>query len=252
MPEEDRPISMTDETVDCFNCGRANPEWAQVCRSCGVALRHGEARVVPAGRFPTDRNSLISLAAVIGTIVAALLLGLFVSGLNPTDPPVAAEPSASASATPVSTATPTEEPSVAATESAAASVSVAPSASEAPALPGTIVFGNELDGDRQIVEPVDTFTPGMAFAHSVTSTEPFGAETLGEQIVRLNEDGSEGDQLVAADGNQLTVNPEATSAGFVAGDSADFVRDWGPGAYEMRVYVGETLIARGSFRLAEG
>lgn len=259
MPEEDRPISMTDETVDCFNCGRANPEWAQVCRSCGVALRHGEARVVPAGRFPTDRNSLISLAAVIGTIVAALLLGLFVSGLNPTNPPVATEPSASASAsasagaTPVATATPTEEPSVAATESATASVSVAPSASEPPAaLPGTIVFGSELDGDRQIVEPVDTFTPGVAFAHSITSTEPFGAATLGEQIVRLNEDGSEGDQLVAADGNQLTVNPEATSAGFVAGDSANFVRDWGPGAYEMRVYVGETLIARGSFRLAEG
>jgi hypothetical protein len=24
---------MTEETVDCFNCGRANPEWAQVCRS---------------------------------------------------------------------------------------------------------------------------------------------------------------------------------------------------------------------------
>ncbi|MDQ3690578.1 MAG: zinc ribbon domain-containing protein [Chloroflexota bacterium] len=241
---------MTDETVDCFNCGRANPEWAQVCRSCGVALRHGEARVVPAGRFPTDRNSLISLAAVLGTIVAAMLFGLFVAGLNPTDPPVAAEPSATATAT--ATATPTEEPSVAPTESVAASVSVAPSASEAPALPATIVFGSELDGDRQIVEPVDTFTPGMAFAHSVTSTEPFGVETIGEQIVRLNEDGSEGDQLVAADGNQLPVNPEATSAGFVAGDSANFVRDWGPGAYEMRVYAGETLIARGSFRLAEG
>ncbi len=181
MPEEDRLISMTDETVDCFNCGRANPEWAQACRSCGVALRHGEARVVPAGRFPTDRDSLISLAAVIGTIVAALLLGLFVSGLNPTDPPVAAEPSPTA----VSPATPTEEPSAAQTESpdasasvaasasAATSASVAPSASEAPDLPGTIVFGSELDGDRQIIEPVDTFTPGMTFAHSITSTEPF-------------------------------------------------------------------------------
>ncbi len=227
MREEDRPISMTDETVDCFNCGRANPEWAQVCRSCGVALRHGEARVVPAGRFPTDRDSLISLAAVIGTIVAALLLGLFVSGLNPTDPPVAAEPSPTA----VSPATPTEEPSATQTESpaasasAATSVSVAPSASEAPDLPGTIVFGSELDGDRQIIEPVDTFTPGMTFAHSITSTEPFGAATIGEQIVRLNDDGTEGDQLVAADGNQLTVNPEATSAGFVAGDSGNFVRD---------------------------
>ena len=42
---------MTDETVDCFNCGRANPAWAQVCRSCGVPLRHGEARVAPTGRI---------------------------------------------------------------------------------------------------------------------------------------------------------------------------------------------------------
>jgi len=81
---------MTEETVDCFNCGRANPEWAQVCRSCGVALRHGEARVVPTGRFPGDRDSLISIAAVIGTIIGALLLGLFVSGLNPIDPSVGA------------------------------------------------------------------------------------------------------------------------------------------------------------------
>ena len=44
-----------DETVDCFNCGRANPEWAQVCRSCGVALRHGEERVVPTGIPRMDR-----------------------------------------------------------------------------------------------------------------------------------------------------------------------------------------------------
>src|SRR5919107_1690515 len=70
---------MTDETVDCFNCGRANPEWAQVCRSCGVVLRHGEEPVVPTGPFPTDPTSLISIGAVVGTILAALLIGLFVS-----------------------------------------------------------------------------------------------------------------------------------------------------------------------------
>ena len=174
MPEEDRPISMTDETVDCFNCGRANPEWAQVCRSCGVALRHGEARVVPAGRFPTDRDSLISLGAVIGTIVAALLLGLFVSGLNPTGPLVAVE----TSPTPVATATPTEKPSIA--PSASASASVAPTAAPTPALPGAVVFGTELNGDRQVVDPVETFTPGMLFAHSITITAPFDAATIGE------------------------------------------------------------------------
>ena len=56
---------MTDETVDCFNCGSSNPAWAQVCRSCGVVLRHGETRIGPAERIPTDRDSLVSIAAVI-------------------------------------------------------------------------------------------------------------------------------------------------------------------------------------------
>ena len=48
------------------------------------------------------------------------------------------------------------------------------------------------------------------------------------------------------------MDPAGTVAGFVAGDAANFVRDWGPGVYEMRIYVGETLIAKGQFRLAEG
>ena len=245
MPQEDPPDPMTEETVDCFNCGRANPEWAQVCRSCGVALRHGETRVVPTGRFPADRDSLISIAAVVGTIIGALLLGLFVSGLNPIDPSVGAtEPTPTATAT----ATPTVAPSVA----ASASESVEPTPAPTPPLPGTVVFGSELNAERQIVEPVETFTPGTVFAHSITTTEPFGAANIGEQIVRLNEDGTEGDELVAAAGNQLGVNPEGTTAGFVAGDAAGFVADWGPGIYEMRIYVGETLIARGQFRLAEG
>jgi len=245
MPEEDRPTPMTEETVECFNCGRANPEWAQVCRSCGVALRHGEARIVPTGRYPTDRDSLISLGAVIGTILAALLLGLFVSSLNPTDNPIVG---AGTTPTPSATATPSEAPSVAPSVSA----SIAPTPPPTPTLPGTVVFGTELDGNDQVVAPADTFTPGMAFAHSITSTAPFGAATIGEQVVRINEDGSAGDEIVAAAGNQLRVDPAGTSAGFVAGDAADFVRDWGAGMYEMRIYAGETLIARGQFRLAEG
>ncbi len=238
---------MTEETVDCFNCGRANPEWAQVCRSCGVSLRHGQARVVPAGRYPTDRDSLLSIGAAIGTIVAALVIGLFLSTLNPTDPTVGAEvtPSPSPTATPTD---PTEAPSV----EPSASESVAPTPSPTPSLPGTVVFGSELDGNRQVVTVVDTFTPGTVFAHSISSTEPFGAATIGEQVVRLNDDGTEGEEIVAAAGNQLGVDPAATTAGFVAGDAANFVRDWGPGVYEMRIFVGDTVIARGQFRLAEG
>jgi hypothetical protein len=235
---------MTDETVDCFNCGRANPEWAQVCRSCGVVLRHGEARIVPAGRYPTDRDSLISLAAVIGTIVGALLLGLFVSSLNPIDPAVGLAPSP----TPSPTATPTEVPSVAPSVSASAAVTPSPT----PALPGTVVFGTQLDANKQVVEAVDTFTPGMTFAHSITSTAPFGAATIGESVVRVNDDGTPGEEIVAAAGNQLRVDPAATSDGFVGPDAGAFIQDWGPGLYELRIFVGETLIAQGQFRLAEG
>lgn len=234
---------MTDQTVDCFNCGSANPEWAQVCRSCGVALRHGQARIVPSGRYPTDRDSLVSLGAVIGTIVGALLLGLFISSLNPIDPTVGA-----ASPTPSATATPTVAPSIA----PSASTSVAPSPSPTPALPGTVVFGTQLDGNKQVVDPVDTFTPGMTFAHSITSTQPFGVTTIGEQVVRINEDGTPGDEIVAAAGNQLRVDPAATSDGFVGPDAGAFVADWGTGLFELRIYAGETLIAQGQFRLAEG
>ena len=239
---------MTDETVDCFNCGSANPEWAQVCRSCGVALRHGEARVVAAGRVPTDRDSLISIAAVIGTILAALVIGLFVSSLNPTDPSVGRQtPSPSASAT--------AEPSLGSSvPPVVASDSPIPAAtpSATPALPGTVAFGTELDGNRQVVEPVETFTPGMTFMHSIVNAEPFGAPTIGEQVVRINDDGTEAEEVVAAAGNQLRVDPASATAGFVGPDASAFLRSWGPGLYEMRVYVGETLIARGQFRLAEG
>ncbi len=152
---------MTDAPVDCFNCGRSNPEWAQVCRSCGVALRHGEARVVPTGRIPTDRDSLISMGAVIATIIGAVFVGLFVSSLNSTDALVG-----QATPTPSPSPSPTlEAPSVAPSTSATA----VPTATPVP-LPATVAFGTELDGSRQVVEPVDTFTPGMTFAHSISST----------------------------------------------------------------------------------
>ncbi|MGH2446696.1 MAG: hypothetical protein ACRDGD_11775 [Candidatus Limnocylindria bacterium] len=238
---------MTSETVECFNCGRANPEWAQVCRTCGVPLRHGEARTAPTGRLPTDRDSLISMGSVIATIIGALLLGLFVANLNPTDVTVGLAPTATPVATPTSTPVPSESP--------IESASVAPTPSPTPVLPGTVVFGTNLDANRQVTDPTDTFTPGMTFAHSITTTDPFGAPTIFEQVVRLNEDGTEGEEVVTITGdnpNALSVDPAATSVGYVGPDAADFLRSWGPGVYEMRVYVGETLIARGQFRLAAG
>ena len=235
---------MTDESVECFNCGRANPEWAQVCRSCGVPLRRGQSRTTPTGRVPTDRDSLISIGAVIATILAAVVIGLFVSSLNTTDATVG-------QATP--TPSPTPEPTVSPSSVApSASASVAPPSPTPVPLPATVAFGTQLNGADQVVDPVDTFTPGMTFAHSITSTQPFGTPVIGEEVVRINEDGTVGDQIVDPAGNQLAVDPAGTTAGFVAGDAANFVRDWGPGTYEMRIYVGATVIAKGQFRLAEG
>ena len=235
---------MTEETVDCFNCGRANPEWAQVCRSCGVALRHGQARIVPTGRMPTDRDSVVSIVAVIGTIVLAVFLGLFASSLNPTDGGVGA-------ATPTPTATERPTPTEAPSESAIVTPSIAVSPTPTP-LPATVVFGTTLGGDQQVTDPQETFTPGMRFAHSISSTVPFGSDVIAEQVMRLNEDGTDNEEVVAAAGNQLAVDPAATVVGYVGPDAGDFVRSWGPGLYEMRVFIGETMIARGSFRLAEG
>lgn len=233
---------MTNEILECFNCGRANPEWAQVCRSCGVPLRQGRERTVPTGRVPTDRDSLVSIGAVLGTILAAVLIGLFIAGLNPTDPSVGL-----ATPTPEPTLSPTPEPSL----EPSIEPTIAPSPTPVP-LPATVLFGTELDENRQVVDPVETFTPSMVFAHSITSTQPFGASVIGEEVTRLNDDGSDGDTIVNQAQNQLGVDPAATSVGFVAGPASNFVRDWGPGLYVLRVYVNNELIGEGTFRLSEG
>lgn len=237
---------MTGETVECFNCGRPNPEWAQVCRSCGVPLRHGVASTVPEGRVPTDPTSLISIGAVIATIVGAILVGLFVANLNPTDPTlIGVRPSA--------TATPTINPVPTEAASVVPSVSVAPTATPVPtpALPGTIAFGTGIDPSGQITGATDTFTPGVYFAHVITMTEPFGVADVGEQVVKVAEDGTE-TEVVAAAGNTLPVDPASTSAGIVCCIAGELISELGPGNFVLRVYRGEELIGQGAFTFAEG
>jgi hypothetical protein len=234
---------MTDATVECFNCGRPNPEWAQVCRTCGVPLRHGAARTAPSGRVPTDRDSLTSIGAVVGTILAAVLIGFVLSNLNPTSPTVGF-----ATPTPIPTEEPTPEPSAPATPAGTPVVTPAPT----PALPGTVTFGTGIDAERNVTGATDTFTPGTTFAHAIAMSEPFGVAEVGEGVVRLNEDGTDNEVVVDYHNNTLGVDPTASKAGFTCCDAAGFVRDWGAGLYEMRVYRGDELIARGQFRLAEG
>lgn len=227
---------MTEETVDCFNCGRANPEWAQVCRSCGVALRHGEARVVPTGPFPTDQTSLISIGAVVGTILAAVLIGLFVSGLNPTDP-IVGQPTPIPSPTPEESLEPSVEP--------LPSDTPAPTPTPTPALRGTLAFGTGLDNAGNVTGATDTFTPSTSFAYALTTPEGPGATPIRNEITRL-----EDEEVVAND--ELNVDPADTIIGYNLGGAAGFVQDWGAGEFRWRVYVGEELLAEAIFRLAEG
>lgn len=228
---------MTDQTVDCFNCGRANPEWAQVCRSCGVVLRRGEARVVPTGPFPTDQTSLISIGAVVGTIFAAVLIGLFVSSLNPTDPTVG-------QATP--TPTPSLEPSIEQSVEPSVAPSIEPTPSPTPALRGTLAFGTGLDNAGNVTGATDTFTPSMSFAYALSIPEGPGAAQIRNEISRTSDPA----EVVAND--ELTVDPADAIIGYNLGSAAGFVQDWGPGEYVWRIYVGEELLAQATFRLSEG
>ena len=229
---------MTDETVECFNCGSTNPDWAQVCRSCGVVLRHGETRVVPADRIPTDRDSLVSIGAVIATIIAAMLLGLFLSSLNPTDPSVGlATPSPS----------PTEEPEPSFLESAppAASATPPPAATATPVpLRGQIAFGTRVE-NGVVADPTDTFAAGSDFAYSVTLPEPFGAPSIENEISSVAEDGTE---TIVLERQAVNVDPASTTFGYRIGATEAFIGELGgPGTYVWRVYLGEELIAEGRF-----
>jgi hypothetical protein len=237
---------MAEETVECFNCGRPNPAWAHVCRHCGVPLRPDAPITTPTGFVPTDERSLISMAAAIAAILAAVLIGYLLSNLNPTAPTAdLASPTESPSPSP--TVEPTEEP--VATSTAPVETPV-PSPTPVP-LPGTVTLGTGVDAEGNVTNPTDTFSPGTTFAQSVSMPEPFGVPSLGEQVARVAEDGSE-TEVAAAGDNPLPVDPEATRRGVVCCDSATLLAEWGPGTYVLRVYRGEELIAQAQFILAEG
>ena len=234
---------MTGDTVECFNCGRPNPGWAQVCRSCGVPLVAARSSSQASGPFPTDRASLLSMGAAIGAVLVAVLLGFLLSNMSPTTPTVGFQ-------TP--TPTPRASISVRPSSSALGSVPAAASATPVPtpALPGTLTFGTSLDPDTQAVTaPTDTFTPqAAAFAHSIAFTEGYGADAIAEEVIRVAGDGTE-TVVQSRDAATFAVDPTATVIGYTAPIGALY-RDWGAGSYVMRVYRGDELVAEGRFTLS--
>jgi hypothetical protein len=228
---------MSGDTIECFNCGHANPSWAQVCRSCGFPLQaNGPASGAPAGIFPTDQASLISIGGTLGAIVLAIVLGLFFSRLIPPAPNVAEE-----------TPSPTPSPSVQASISQAPSVSA--SALASPQLPGTVTFGTGWDNTaRQITGNTTAFTAASAgFAHAISLNEPIGVDRLQEEVVRVAADGTETVVQSRADGT-VFVNPKLQTDGLKSPSSmTKLISAWGTGTHILRVYRGGELLAEGTF-----
>jgi hypothetical protein len=235
---------MTPETVECPNCGRSNPVWAQVCRTCGYALgRPGFAREEPTSRVPIDQASLLSIGGAVGSIVLAIALGLGFSAMNPTPPGVLSSSTPSAT----SAATPSTRPSASANGSARAT------ASPTPKPLGTITFGTGLNHTtRQVVNPTTSFGPDEFFAHSVTTPQPFGVSTLVEEVLRVTNGKETPVQLRSAESSQISVSPTAKVFGFIVTTNS-LITDWhGGGVFVIRVWRGDQKLAEGRFTLTGG
>jgi hypothetical protein len=241
--------AMTGESVECFNCGRANPSWAQVCRSCGVPMRPGGAgSAPPSGRVPTDRDSLFSIGAALATIALAIVFGLILSGMLPEAPPVIASTSP----------TPSASPSVVPSASGAAPTE--PTPEPTPELIGTMAFGAGLNqSTEEVIDVTDTFASGETFCHSISLPEPFGTETYQEEVLKIRGNGDLQIVQRRKEGT-LPVAPDASIVGwcnpvdvliFGVGGS----EGWGTGDFMLRAYRrtgdGPQLLAEGRFTLTE-
>ena len=234
---------MTGETVECYNCGRANPAWAQVCRSCGVPIRPGVGKSASSGPIPQDRDSLISMGAILASIAAAVVLGLILSGMIPEAP--------------VAEVTPTPEPSRTPRPTRSFEPSGPPpeeSAEPTPALIGTVTFGTGINNAEEATGVTDTFGPGANFCHSVELSEPFGVDLIQEEVIRVEEDGSL-TEVQPRVGSNLGVESDSQVAGFCApGGASSLIEGWGVGSFILRDYRDgdePELIAEGRFTLTE-
>jgi hypothetical protein len=231
------------EAVECPNCGRTNPSWAQVCRNCGRSLRRDLARPVsrPVTPFPTDQASLLSVGAAVASIALAIALGMFFSAINPTQPTIGL--------TSAPTLTPTPRPSATATAKPTPTPRPTPKPTPKPA--GTITFGLALNrSTKQVINPTDSFRPGSLFAYSVAAVQPFGVNTLAVEVSKV----VNGKETVVdpRSDNPVRVSPTARIFGFVLTTNSLLQAFGGGGVFVMRVYRGSERLAQGRFTLSSG
>ena len=232
-------MAMTGDSVECFNCGRSNPSWAQVCRSCGVPMRPGGAGArPPSGPFPTDRDSLLSIAGGLATMLIAIGLGLMLSGMLPE------------AASVIETPSPQPSVSLLPSPSAEASAPAEPTPEPTPELPGTITFGTALDSSGEtIIGETRRFGPDDQFCHSIALSRPFGVEEVQEEVFMVN--GEDLTIVQERDGNPI--DPDARVVGFCVPGQV-VIDEWGTGKFIMLAYRnrnGLQLLAQGRFTLTE-
>lgn len=233
---------MSGDTVECFNCGRANPTWAQVCRSCGVPISAGASRAARSGGpFPTDRESLISIGATLAAILGAIVFGMFLTGLIPDAPlniDASATPQPSRTPRPSSSFGPSTPPVVG-----------EPTPVPSVALPGTVAFGTGRNGSTgAITNPTDTFTPGANFCHSINLGEPFGVDAVEEEVLKIEEGG---ELTVVQERTALDVTPTSQTVSYCTAAS-NLINGWGVGQFLLRDYrpgAEPVLLAEGRFTL---
>jgi hypothetical protein len=228
---------MTGDTVECFNCGHENPSWAQVCRSCGFAIQPSAPVTSGAGGlFPTDQASLTAIGGTLGAIVAAIALGLILSGLIPPAPNVAEE-------------TPSPTPSPSASPSVVPSVAPSPSVEPTPSLPGTVIFGTGWDNNtRQIIGETTNFTSASpGFAYAISLNEPIGVDRLEGVVVRVAADGTE-TIVQTRDSGEIIVDKTLKTDGLkLKYTMAQLYGSWGKGTHILRLYRGAELLGEGTF-----
>lgn len=126
---------------------------------------------------------------------------------------------------------------------------VSPTPSPSTAEPVAIVFGSALDEVSGVaVSPTTIFRAGDPFAYSARLPAAAGTNSMLLEVVRLEADGQTTAQA------QREVGIDATSRVIAFSVFAsDLLAAWGPGNYEMRMYLepGTDPTALGRFTLAE-
>lgn len=188
----------------------------------------------PAAGGGLGEGSILPLGAALLTIVLAVVLGLVAGSILP--------PAA------VIVATPTPIPSDGASPGATGSGGPLPIPIP---LPGTLTFGTGLDAETQACTGVtDTFNPGDAFCLSIALLQPFGVSQVGEDVLRIEEDGSQ-TLIESRDDVVLPVPTDRTIKGYTEAYDT-LLRELGAGGtYIIRIYRGSELLAEGTFTLLE-